>query len=382
MSRRYYSNNAPQQQLSSNITSTQTTLAVSGSFSGWPSSFPYFAAIELGTANMEIVSVTNVVGTTATIVRGQDGTSGVTHAAGATIDQVIVRQDMDEANSHVNSTSGVHGVTGNLVGDSDAQTLTNKTLDSPTTTGTATLSGTENVTGTIDVTGGTAKGFVPSGCILPSLSIAAPAGWLLCIGQTVSRVTYPDLLGAITWTFTANVTSGSQILGSPSAELTARAFEGLKVEGSGVPAGTTLHFDAINGWELSANATGTHAGTTLTVFPYGNGDGSTTFALPDLRSKFLMGGNGFNTKLDATPRGSSTHTHALSDAGQAQITMGTSTLLRGRFVSASSWTATEQMQTTANASTPTATQGAALTGSTDSGSTLPPYVEVSYIIKT
>jgi hypothetical protein len=129
------------------------------SFTGWPSQFPFFATLELGTANEEIVSVTNIVGATATIVRGQDGSTAISHLAGATFDFTVVSQDFDEANAHTSANSGVHGVSGNLVGTSDVQTLTNKSLTSPTVTGT--LSGaSETLSGTLAVTGTSTLGVV------------------------------------------------------------------------------------------------------------------------------------------------------------------------------------------------------------------------------
>lgn len=41
-------------------------------------------------------------------------------------------------------------------------------------------------------------GFVlPTGTVVPFAGSAAPTGWLLCFGQTVSRTTYPDLFATI-----------------------------------------------------------------------------------------------------------------------------------------------------------------------------------------
>lgn len=133
--RRFYANFAAQQALASSITSSATTCVIVGSFASWPTSFPFYAVLEAGTANAEIVLVTNIVGTTATITRGQDNSAQVPHASGATIDQCFIAKDLDEANAHTHATSGVHGLTGSVVGTTDAQTLTNKTIDSPTLTG-------------------------------------------------------------------------------------------------------------------------------------------------------------------------------------------------------------------------------------------------------
>ena len=71
--------------------------------------------------------------------------------------------------------------------------------------------------------GGTAS-ILPTGVILPYGASNAPNGWLLCDGSAVSRTTFASLFAVLT-----------------------------------------------------ANGT---------TFPYGSGDGSTTFNLPDLRGRF------------------------------------------------------------------------------------------------
>lgn len=137
--RRYFSNFAPRLTLATSIGSTDTSLQVQTTFASWPTQFPYYATLDYGTASVEIIQVTSVIGAVATIVRGQDGSIAIAHAAGATLDQTAIRMDYDEANAHTTSTgTGIHGVTGHLVGDDDVQTLTNKTLASPVVTGTAT----------------------------------------------------------------------------------------------------------------------------------------------------------------------------------------------------------------------------------------------------
>jgi hypothetical protein len=77
---------------------------------GWPtgSGGDFYAVIDLGEATEEKVLVDTRSGTALTIAasgRGVDGTSGVVHAAGATIALCLTALDLDEANAHV---SGNH----------------------------------------------------------------------------------------------------------------------------------------------------------------------------------------------------------------------------------------------------------------------------------
>lgn len=127
--------NAPATTLASSCTSVATSISVA-SVTGLPITFPYTLIIDRGTATEEVVSVTAAAGTTLTVSRGQDSTTGFAHNAGATVVHGISAQDIREANAHVNANSGVHGVAGSVVGTTDTQTLTNKTLTSPTIGGT------------------------------------------------------------------------------------------------------------------------------------------------------------------------------------------------------------------------------------------------------
>lgn len=75
------------------------------------------------------------------------------------------------------------------------------------------------------LTSGTGAVFTPVGALAPFAGATAPAGWILCYGQNISRTSYPEL------------------------------------------------FTVLNAASL----------------PYGSGDGSTTFALPDLRGRVIAG---------------------------------------------------------------------------------------------
>ena len=118
----------------------------------------FTVAIDVDTINEEIVFITNQNSDTMTIVRGQAGSSAVTHSAGATVKHVLSSYDLTNFESAVTpvaslgfsgSTSGTTTVqatavagtntltlpattSDTLVGKATIDTLTNKTLTTPT----------------------------------------------------------------------------------------------------------------------------------------------------------------------------------------------------------------------------------------------------------
>jgi hypothetical protein len=128
---RYYSSTAVDTTLTGAVNASATTITVAA-VSGFPASYPYTLALDYDTSSEELVNVTAAAGTTLTIVRGQDGTSGVSHDAGAAVKHVISGRDLREPQEHMAASSSVHGVTGSVVGTTDTQTLSNKTLTTPT----------------------------------------------------------------------------------------------------------------------------------------------------------------------------------------------------------------------------------------------------------
>lgn len=135
MTARKYSNTFAETTLSGSINNSVTTITI-GSTTGLPASFPYTLAIDYGTASVEMVTVTALAGSNLTVTRGQDGTSAQSHTGGARVVHPVTARDLSEPQVHIDSSSDIHGLSGgaSVVGTSQAQTLTNKTISGSTNT--------------------------------------------------------------------------------------------------------------------------------------------------------------------------------------------------------------------------------------------------------
>jgi len=214
---RYYASTAKQASLSSSIDGVVTSITLDLT-TGFPTNYPYSLVIDPDTNKEEIITVgSSGGGTTLNVTRGEDGTSAVAHSAGATVRHIISGRDFNEFSAHIGSsgtptTAGVHGVTGNVVGDTDSQTLTNKKLTSPEILG--------------------------SGIVFEGATADAFETTLTVVDPTADRtITLPNATGTVTLDGVAS-TLTSKTLSSATLG-TDLAAGGYKVTGLGTPSANT-----------------------------------------------------------------------------------------------------------------------------------------------
>jgi hypothetical protein len=118
------------------VSPATTSLSIQDS-TGYPSGSvgKFVVTLGRGTQNEERVLCLSRTGSTLTVSeRGFDGTVARSHNAGVTVEHTWSSTEADNANRHTSSAAGVHGLAGEVVGTTDAQTLSNKTLVAPAVT--------------------------------------------------------------------------------------------------------------------------------------------------------------------------------------------------------------------------------------------------------
>jgi hypothetical protein len=213
---RYYASTAKQASLAASVDSVVESITLD-LVTGFPSNYPYTLVVDPDTNKEELIKVTGVSGTVATVQRGQDGTTAISHSIGATVRHVVSGQDFNEFSAHAGTSAdptkaGVHGVTGNVVGTTDAQTLTNKIIS-----GAVIANGGISFEGSTDDVNET------------TLTVTNP---------TADRtITIPDATGTVTLDGVAStLTSKTITSGTLGSDLAAGSY---KITGLGTPSANT-----------------------------------------------------------------------------------------------------------------------------------------------
>lgn len=201
-----------------------TTIAVSPNKDSLPTVYPYTLVIDPDTASEEIVTVRSLnTGDILNITRGQDGTTDVSHDAGAVVKHMITPRDLQEPQNHIEAASAytikndgentgvtgptisksVHGIAsgeGTVVGTLKPQTLTNKTINLTNNTLIGTVAQFNDALSDADfATTALLEARVPVGSITMWALATAPTGWQICNGDAAATAALSAVLG------TANV---------------------------------------------------------------------------------------------------------------------------------------------------------------------------------
>ena len=134
---------------------------------------------------------------------------------------------------------------------------------------------------------------VPVGSIIDFGGFDVPLHYYLCDGTAYNRISNYKLFKSLTKTDTVTLTTG---LATFTVVSNANYHIGMKLEGTGIPAGVSV--STIVGTTITMSAVATESGSkVITLFAWGNGDGNvsltpTTFNVPDLRGYATAGADG------------------------------------------------------------------------------------------
>lgn len=239
--------NAPATTLNGAVTNVATTIVVA-SVTGLPISYPYVLILDRGGPSEEVVLVTGGAGTSLTVTRGYDSTTAFAHANGAVVEHGISAIDPREANAHVNASSAVHGVAGSVVGTSDAQTLTNKTIsaDDNTINGLATTSFVyTDGAGALNGSGGTKA--IPLGTVVGTSDTQTLTNKTVTLGSNTVSGTKAQFNNAMTDADFATIdgaeTLTNKTLDTPTITGVGAVKRAIKTATENVSSSTTLQDD-------------------------------------------------------------------------------------------------------------------------------------------
>ncbi len=253
----------------------------------------------------------------------------------------------------------------------------------------------------VDATVGGTAAVVPSAALVPYSGFILPSGYLWANGQAHSRATYADLYAATNKTGTATMTIATPGVVTWAAHGLSESwpikFSTTGALPTGVVAGTTYYLKSVttDTFRLAAtpggsdiNTSGSQSGVHTAIFsPHGNGNGSTTFNVIDMRGRSAFGlddmfttaasrvtsaGSSINGKTPGATGGAESTTIAVGNLPAGNYVTGVSGLDAGAAIANSS--PSGDLATTFAATT--------ISGSGTALGNMPPSVMVPWIVKT
>ena len=318
MSRNYRSIAEPKT-LNGDVSNSATQITLNN-VTGLPSP-PYVLVINPDTANEEAVLVTtNQDGVTAPTLKVEraieTGATARTHTNTNAVRHMIVGSDLQLAHDHIDNTTTAHGATGAVVGTTNTQTLTNKTLTTPKINENVTLTATSTELNVLDgITASTAELNIMDGVLASTAELNYVDGVTSSIQTQIDAkapsvsptftgtVVLPSTtsVGTITSTelsYVDGVTSSIQTqLNALSAAITVAVPAGVIVPYAGADNVIPTGYFLCDGQAISRTTYATLFGVISTT--YGVGDNSTTFNVPNLKGKVPVGLDSSQTEFDA-----------------------------------------------------------------------------------
>ena len=150
----------------------------------------FYATIQTG-VNWEIVKCTARAGDVLTVERAQDGSLARLWGAGASIDMRIPNIVLESFLQDSDASTVGRALLG--AADDDAA----RTALGATAVGEAVFTAVDSAAARVAIDAAAVANGVPVGSVMAYAGLAAPTGWLLCAGQSLSRTTYAALFAAI-----------------------------------------------------------------------------------------------------------------------------------------------------------------------------------------